>query len=71
MKPRSYEGRPMPGPVTLAACLMEVSEKLYARLIAVARASGQDEVADITIAEFEAWRDEWRPLLEDIIRRGR
>lgn len=61
----------MPGPVTLAACLMELSERLYARTIAVTRAAGQDEVADITIAEFEAWRDEWRPLLEDIIRRGR
>jgi len=61
----------MPGPVTLAACLLEIVEKLYARLIAVARAAGQDEVADITIAEFEAWRDEWRPLLEEIIRRGR
>jgi len=61
----------MPGPVTLAACLLEIVEKLYARLIAVARATGQDEVADITIAEFEAWRDEWRPLLEEIIRRGR
>jgi len=61
----------MPGPVTMAACLLELVERLYARLIAVARAAEQDEMADITIAEFEAWRDEWRPLLEEIIRRGR
>jgi len=71
MKPRSYEGRPMPGPVALAACLLEITERLYARVIAVARVSGDDEMADITIAEFEAFRDEWRPLLEQIIRRGR
>jgi len=71
MIPSTYRGRPMPGPVTLAACLIELCEKLYARVIAVARAAGQDEIADATIAEFEQWRDEWRPLLENIIRRGR
>jgi len=61
----------MPGPVTLAACLMETCERLYARVITTARAAGQEEVADLTIAEFEMWRDEWRPLLERIINTGK
>jgi len=71
MIPDRYKGRTLPGPVTLAACLLNTIEQLYARVIAVARAGGQDEVADASIAEFEAWRDEWRPLLERILDRGR
>jgi len=71
MRPTRYDHRTIPSPVVLAACLLEIVEKLYARVIAVSRLAGQDDLADITIAEFEAWRDEWRPYLERIINKGR
>jgi len=61
----------MPGPVTVAACLLEITERLYARCIVLAHRVQDDELANEWIAEFETFRDEWRPHLEDIIRRGR
>lgn len=69
--PKEFEGRLMPGPVTLAACLLELVERLYARLIVIQRANADDDGADQTMTEFEEFRNEWRPHLERVIRRGR
>jgi len=59
------------GPVTLAACLLELVERLYARLIVIQRAQGDEDGADETVTEFEEFRNEWRPHLERMIRTGR
>lgn len=59
------------GPVTLAACLLELIERLYARVVVIQRAAGDDDGADQTLTEFEEFRNEWRPHLERMIRTGR
>jgi len=59
------------GPVTLAACLLEVTERLYARCIVLASRVQDDELAQDLIEEFEEFRNEWRPRLERMIRTGR
>ncbi len=71
MKPSEYEGRTMPGPVTLAACLLELCERLFARLIVLAEKTGDSAMSDALVEEFTDFRNEWRPELERIIRKGR
>lgn len=66
-----YEGRSMPGPVTLAACLLEIIERLYARLIVLAEKAGDQDMADSLATEWEDFRNEWRPHLERIIRKAK
>lgn len=71
MKPSKYEGRAMPGPVTLAACLLEIVERLYARLVVLAENQGNEAMSASLTTEWEEFRNEWRPHLERIIRRAR
>lgn len=63
----NYRGRTVPGPATLAACLIDLMETLYPRVIALA----PEELKQGFIEEFAQMRDQWRPALEDIIRRPR
>ena len=73
----------MPGPVTLAACLLDLVESLYGRLVAnYGRLAATESDAGLrdyykaleseTMAEWEEFRDEWKPRLDRIIAtRGR
>lgn len=69
--PKEYEGRVMPGPVAMAACLIDTVETLYYRLIALHTMLGHEPEKEQMITELAEWRDEWKPQLERIIRRGR
>lgn len=65
---KRYEGRIWPGPVTLAACLLELSDNLYAKLVTELPEGPQKEAL---VHEWAAFRDEWKPRLERIISKGR
>lgn len=68
METKKYEGRILPGPVTLAACLLELADNLYSRLV-TETPEGADK--ESLVHEWASFRDEWKPRLERIIQRGR
>lgn len=65
METRKYAGRSMPGPVTLAACLLELVDNLYARLIDMY--DDEDPNKEALVLEWETFRNEWKPRLERVI----
>lgn len=71
METNRYEGRAVPGPVTVAALLLFTVEKLYALCIELAEATGDGDLADRLKIEWARERDHYKPALERIIKRGR
>lgn len=69
MSNEKHDGsRIRPGPITLAALLLELLDQLYNDL---ADRAPEGPERDLVIIQWTRIRDEYKPLLERIIRRGR
>lgn len=64
MDTKRYEGRSMPGPVTLAACLLELADDLYSHVV---RLTPEGPEKEAVILEWTRFRDEWKPRIDRII----
>jgi len=60
-----FEGRVMPGPVALATIVYQTTEIVFNRLIEMTPVGPE---RDLVIAEWAAWRDEYKPMLDRILR---
>jgi len=63
-----WTGRVMPGQVALASLLLSALEAIYAHLV-VLTPDGPDK--DLLVLEWTNFRDEYKPMLDRIMQRGR
>jgi len=63
-----WQGRVMPGPVALASLLLSALESIYAHLVTLTP-DGPDK--DLLVLEWTNFRDEYKPMLDRVIQRGR
>lgn len=63
-----WQGRVMPGPVALASLLLSALERIYTHLVNLTP-EGPDK--DLLILEWATFRDEYKPMLDRILHRGR
>lgn len=54
----------MPGIYTLAACLLELTDSLYAQLV---NTTPDGPEKDGLIAEWTVFRDKWKPRLDRLL----
>jgi len=63
-----YKGRVMPGPVALASLLLSALEAIYSHLVSL---TPDGPGKDLIVLEWTSFRDEYKPMLDRIIKRGR